>query len=285
MKRDDLLHPSVSGNKFRKLKHNLFEMQRLGLRQLVTFGGAFSNHIHATAAAGAIFGIETFGIIRGEPTTPLSKTLEFAAACSMNLHFVSRANYRDKTLIVNQLKERIGEFYLLPEGGTNTFALRGAAEIVAEVREQLGAAPDYFCVPCGTGGTAAGIISATDAAVERVIGFSVLKGNFLQKDVTTLLNEMPVDHKSIHKNWTINTDFHFGGYAKWNKSLIHFINNFKQKHNVAFDPIYTGKMMFGIFDLVENGFFKENTTIIAVHTGGLQGIAGFNQRFGQLIDV
>jgi 1-aminocyclopropane-1-carboxylate deaminase len=313
LKRDDLLHnyfqkilfcdnkitPSVSGNKFRKMKYNLLYMEKMAINRLLTFGGAFSNHIHATAAAGRLFGIETIGVIRGERTEPLSPTLRFAEECGMRLYFVSRADYRDKELLMNTLKAQISDFYYLPEGGTNALAMRGTAEIVGEIEQQLnGIAPDFICTPCGTGGTIAGIISATKKPTQ-VLGFSALKGDFLQKEVTGLLkihkngiytegslSEFSEEKKlEENNNWSINTDFHFGGYARWTAELIDFINHFKQKNGVQLDPIYTGKMMFGIYKLIETGYFPENSTIVAVHTGGLQGIEGFNQRFGQLISV
>jgi 1-aminocyclopropane-1-carboxylate deaminase len=313
LKRDDLLHnyfqkilfrdsiftPSVSGNKFRKMKYNLLYMEKMAINRLLTVGGAFSNHIHATAAAGKLFGIETIGVIRGERMETLSPTLRFAEACGMSLRFVSRADYRDKELLMNTLKAQISDFYYLPEGGTNALAMRGTAEIVGEIEQQLnGIAPDFICTPCGTGGTIAGIISATTHST-RVLGFSALKGNFLQKEVTNLLEirkndiytegsllEISEEEKTNkNNNWSINTDFHFGGYARWTPELIDFINDFKHKNDIPLDPIYTGKMMFGIYKLIEAGYFPENSTIVAVHTGGLQGIEGFNQRFGQLINV
>lgn len=273
IKRDDLLHPLVSGNKFRKLKYNFLEIQELGFQRLVTFGGAFSNHIYATAAAGKYFGIETIGIIRGERTTPLNKTLHFAEDCGMKLHFVSRSDFRDKSLIIKQIEREFDNVYFLPEGGSNTLALRGCIEIVEEIHSQMLFKPDYFCTPCGTGGTLAGIIAAADA-VQDVIGFSALKGDFLKNDVQKLLD---VEENVRCRNWQINGDYSFGGYAKWEAELINFINTFKRKHHIALDPIYTGKMFFGIFDLVKKGFFRLNTTIVAVHTGGLQGIDSFNQ--------
>jgi 1-aminocyclopropane-1-carboxylate deaminase len=313
LKRDDLLNvffskiifgdhnmtQSVSGNKFRKMKYNLLYMQNTNIKRLLTFGGAFSNHIHATAAAGLLFGIETIGVIRGEEAANLSPTLRFARDCGMVLHFVNRTDYREKEVLMNSLKAQFGDFYYLPEGGTNDLALRGAAEIVGEIETQLdGIPPDYISVPCGTGGTIAGIISAANSAT-HVLGFSALKGDFLQNEVTNLLNMpqnavytegvLPLisEGEKIQnpKNWSINTEFHFGGYARWTPELISFINNFKEKHNIALDPIYTGKMVFGLYKLIESGVIPPNSTVVGVHTGGIQGIEGFNQRFGNLITV
>lgn len=332
LKRDDLLHlsfseilfgeekmtPSVishlamiSGNKFRKMKYNLLKMEQQGLKKVVTFGGAFSNHIYATAAAGRLFGFETIGLIRGERSPNLSPTLRFAEQCGMTLYFINRDDYQDKNLIINELERKFGNFYYLPEGGTNHLAVRGTAEIIPEIEAQLSdiqfnsiqlnnaqridATSRYICVPCGTGGTIAGIIAAANEPMQ-VLGFSALKGNFLQHDVTALLQEAQnaadteggaffSNRSKMPQNWSINTDFHCGGYARFTPELIEFINNFKEKYDVPLDPIYTGKMLLGIYKLAETGFFPQNSTIIAVHTGGLQGIEGFNQRFGDLLLV
>jgi 1-aminocyclopropane-1-carboxylate deaminase len=297
--RENLNTPSVSGNKFRKMKYNLLYMKEMHIKRLLTFGGAFSNHIHATAAAGYLTGIETIGVIRGEKTEILNPTLRFAEDCGMHLHFVSRENYRDKAVLMKNLQTQFCDFYHLPEGGTNALALLGTAEIVGEIDQQLnGVAPDFICTPCGTGGTIAGIIAAAKPTT-LVLGFSALKGIFLQQDVTNLLatakNAVYTEggqkfnwdnnFSTNNKSWAINSDFHCGGYARWTPELISFINNFKKKHNVPLDPIYTGKMLLGIYKLVETGYFPPNSTIVAVHTGGLQGIEGFNQRFGDLITL
>ncbi|MBL7815541.1 MAG: 1-aminocyclopropane-1-carboxylate deaminase/D-cysteine desulfhydrase [Saprospiraceae bacterium] len=287
IKRDDLLHPSVSGNKFRKIKYNYLEMKRLGLKGVVTFGGAFSNHIHAVAAAGQVLGFPTVGIIRGDTPSISNATLTFAQTCGMTLHFVSRSEYRDKLALQEQFSRQYPDFYWLPEGGTNTFALEGAAEIVPEIITQLGAQPDYICLACGTGGTVSGIISASEKLEKpiNIVGFSALKGDFLEKEVEKWLEmtSNPLFSQKIQKHWLIQNDYHFGGYAKWSMPLVDFINNTKSQFNLPLDPVYTGKMLFGVFDLIEKGFFPKHSTIVAVHTGGLQGIAGFNQRFGHLI--
>lgn len=277
LKRDDLLAavPNVSGNKYRKMKYNLVEMQHLGLKKMLTFGGAFSNHIHAAAAAGHQFGIETIGIVRGEKMTPLSTTLDFAEKMGMQLRFVSRTEYRDKEFIIKELEKEFSDFYFLPEGGTNSFAIRGCKEIVVETQAQLGFLPDYYCVASGTGGTVSGIIEATTNK-QTTIGFSALKGDFLKNDVEKMLTDKT-------KNWEICSDYCCGGYAKFNTELIDFINEIYQNYQIPLDPIYTGKMLFGVFDRIKKGFFRPNTTIVVVHTGGLQGNEGFNQRFGNLL--
>ncbi|MGB3757174.1 MAG: pyridoxal-phosphate dependent enzyme, partial [Rivularia sp. (in: cyanobacteria)] len=159
VKRDDLIHPQVSGNKWRKLKYNLQAAKQQQQKRLLTFGGAYSNHIAATAAAGKMFGFETIGVIRGELIKPLNPTLHLAQQQGMQLVFVGRKEYRqEKELIATGLQDELGKCYVIPEGGSNTLAVKGCAEIVAEVREQLDGVPDYFCVSSGTGGTAAGLV-------------------------------------------------------------------------------------------------------------------------------
>jgi 1-aminocyclopropane-1-carboxylate deaminase/D-cysteine desulfhydrase-like pyridoxal-dependent ACC family enzyme len=280
VKRDDLLHPHISGNKWRKLKYNLAEARRRGFTGLLTFGGAYSNHLAATAAAGAEFGFSTAAIVRGERIEPLNATLRFAEECGMKLNFVSRTNYREKK---EMLPEMLGlnekEYYTLPEGGTNCLALPGCREIVAEAEAKLGGLPDYFCVPCGTGGTLAGIVDGLRGRA-AALGVSVLKGDFHQKDIDALL---AICGSPVPENWSVSTSYHFGGYAKFTPALIDFINLFKAQHGISLDPVYTGKLFFAIFDLAEKGFFKKGSTVLAVHTGGLQGIAGFNERFGNPI--
>lgn len=281
VKRDDLIHPSVSGNKWRKLKYNLSQAQQASKSIILTYGGAFSNHIYSVAAAGKVLDFSTIGIIRGEEGMATNPTLSFARSCGMKLYFVSRNDYRDKVKALDIVKESLDDCYVLPEGGTNEFALPGCGEIVEEVAEQWkGELPDYWCLSCGTGGTIAGILSAMPEEKGAVIGFSALKGDFHQNDIRQLLQ---VHQKNIPSHWHIQTDYHFGGYARHQPALIDFINDFKSQHQIQLDPIYTGKLFYGIFDLVKKAYFKKGTKILAIHTGGLQGIAGFNQRFGGVL--
>ena len=274
IKRDDLLHPQISGNKWRKMKYNLQEMHKQNKKTLLTFGGAFSNHIAATAAAGKVYDFQTIGIIRGEELDASNATLSFAEENGMHLKFVSRTDYRRKNDadFREDLKKEFGAFYMLPEGGTNCFALPGCAEIIDEIDAEISA--DYYCVAAGTGGTIAGMISGLKQG--RILGFSALKGDFLQGEVEGLLSNCGADSA---KQFSINTDYHFGGYAKFKPALIEFMNDFKSQFGIQLDPIYTGKMFFGIFDLVEKGYFEEGSTVVAVHTGGLQGIEGFRARY------
>lgn len=263
IKREDLLHTQISGNKFRKLKYNLMQAQKLGHTTLLTFGGAYSNHIAAVAAVGFEFGFSTIGVIRGEELADKinnNPTLSLAQKQGMQFRFISRTNYRHKTSpeFIKQLESEFGEFYLIPEGGTNHLAVQGCREILTEQDKQQF---DYICCAVGTGGTIAGIIESSSNQ-QKVLGFPALKGDFLQADIAQWTQKT---------NWQLMPDYHCGGYAKTTPALLQFIANFKQKTNIEIEPIYTGKMLFGIFDLIEEGFFPANSQILAIHTGGLQG--------------
>ncbi|AXG69757.1 D-cysteine desulfhydrase [Kordia sp. SMS9] len=269
VKREDLIHPFVSGNKFRKLKYNLAEAKNKKHDTLLTFGGAFSNHIAAVAAAGKLHGFQTIGIIRGEELNSeidSNPTLKFAQKNGMQFHFVSRQAYREKTseTFITQLKQTFGRFYSIPEGGTNKLAVQGCAEIITENERDF----DTICCAVGTGGTIAGICEGAFAH-QQILGFPALKGDFLQKEVSQLTDQ---------NNWKLISKYHFGGYGKVSDELIAFINQFKQQTNIPLDPIYTGKMLFGIIDLIKNGHFGKQNRILAIHSGGLQGIEGMNQK-------
>ena len=268
LKREDLLHPFVSGNKFRKLKYNVLEAKKLKKKTLLTFGGAYSNHIAATAAAGQELDIATIGIIRGEElANKLVKnpTLQFAEQCGMQLHYITREAYRNKTnpRFIEDFKEMFGDFYLVPEGGTNELAIKGCTEILSETDKEY----DYICTAVGTGGTLSGLVKSSGKQ-QHIVGFSALKGAF---------QTSKVEKYTSKTNYKIIDDYCFGGYAKIDSELVRFINEFKEKTGIPLDPIYTGKMMFGILDLIRKGYFKENSRILAIHTGGLQGIPGMNQ--------
>lgn len=269
MLREDQIHPQVSGNKFRKLKYNLLKAQNENYTTLLTFGGAYSNHIAAVAALGKEVGLQTIGIIRGEELAAKileNPTLHFAQDCEMQLQFVSREAYKCKNerSFINNLYEKFGNCYLLPEGGTNELAVKGCEEILTETASDF----DYICASVGTGGTLSGIVSAS-LPHQFVLGFSALKGTFQTSEV---------QKHTDNTNYEIIDSYCFGGYAKIDPNLIRFINEFKKTNGIQLDPVYTAKMMFGITDLLKKGFFKENSRILAVHTGGLQGIAGMNQR-------
>ncbi|MFK8059205.1 MAG: 1-aminocyclopropane-1-carboxylate deaminase/D-cysteine desulfhydrase [Polaribacter sp.] len=272
IKREDLIHPFVSGNKFRKLKYNLEEAAKLKKNALFTYGGAYSNHIVATAVAGKMAGFKTFGIIRGEELAKnLKQTLEENATLreahenGMKFQFVSREIYRQKNTFgfIEKMKNKWGDFYVIPEGGTNEFAVKGCEEILTKEDAIF----NYICSAVGTGGTIAGLINASKKR-QKIIGFPALKGNFLRDEINQFAKK---------SNWKLQKDYHFGGYAKYNEDLIRFINDFTKETSVLLDPVYTGKMLFGILDLIGKDAFAEGSKVLAIHTGGLQGIAGFNQ--------
>jgi 1-aminocyclopropane-1-carboxylate deaminase/D-cysteine desulfhydrase-like pyridoxal-dependent ACC family enzyme len=270
IKRDDLIHAEIQGNKWRKLKYNLIEARFEEQKTLLTFGGIYSNHIFAVAAAGKYFGFKTIGIIRGEPADTPTETLKFAAQCGMKILFMDRTHYREKDQPENieSLKQQLGDFYHIPEGGTNLLALPGCAEMVQEIKQEY----HYICSAVGTGGTLAGILSAIDES-KKAIGFSSLKGKDTLTDSVRKLAE-EFSGKPI-QNFHINFDYHFGGYAKVNETLIQFIKDFKRNHHIQLEPVYTGKMMYGIYDLIQKDFFPKGSNILAIHTGGLQGFCGY----------
>jgi len=272
VKREDQLHSEISGNKYRKLKYNILEAQKQQKKALLTFGGAYSNHIAATAAAGKEYGFKTIGIIRGEELKDKvtgNPTLSYARSCGMQFKFISRADYRKKEEIsfIEKLVKEFGDFYLIPEGGTNQLAVQGCEEILTKGDANF----DYICTCVGTGGTIAGIINSARAK-QKMLGFSALKGDFLEKEIQKY---------TAFNNWQLIIDYHFGGYGKIKPELITFINQFKEKTGIPLDPVYTGKMLFGIIDMIEKDRIDRNSNILVIHTGGLQGIKGINEKLRQ----
>lgn len=265
LRREDLVHPEVSGNKYWKLKYNLEEARRLGHDTVLTFGGAFSNHIAATAAACRLAGLKSIGVIRGEDADLGNPTLSVAAANGMTIYRVTRAAYREKSSgpLTEMLRERFGSFYTIPEGGTNRLAVAGAKEMAARFQATF----DFLVLSTGTGGTITGCIQQLQGR-GQVIGFSALKGDFLAGEVASLHERLALPR---YDNWQINAEFHFGGYAKTTPELLGFIDDFEAQFGAELDQVYTGKMMFGVFELLKQGFFPPHSTILALHTGGLQG--------------
>lgn len=262
VKRLDLIHPQISGNKFFKLKYNLLEAKQQNLNQVLTFGGAYSNHIAATAYAAHYFGFQSIGIIRGEELAKqaFNPTLQTAQDFGMQLHFVSRAEYRLRHEVeyLQQLKQRYPNTWIIPEGGTNDLAIQGTKEILsADDRENY----DVICCAVGTGGTIAGIIESSSDQ-QHILGFSALKGDFLKHDIQQWTNKT---------NWSLTDEYCCGGYAKTNSELLQFMQQFEQQYAVPLEQVYTAKMMMGLFDLIQQGNFPVNTRILAIHTGGLQG--------------
>lgn len=260
IKREDLNHPSISGNKWWKLKYNLSEAVKTNKDTLLTFGGAYSNHIYATAAAARELGLRAIGIIRGEGNSSVNAVTEFARNAGMQLHFVSRELYRQKKTeeFLHQLHEDFGDCYVIPEGGSNALAVKGVTEFAGSLR---GNDFHYVCCPVGTGGTLAGLINGlTGEAI--VVGISVLKnGSFLNDEVRRL--------GAKNDNWMIRTEYDFGGYAKSTSWLSAFVNDFRTSYDIPLEPVYSGKLMAAIFDLLDKGFFKRGSSVLAIHTGGI----------------
>lgn len=263
VKREDVLHDEISGNKFRKLKYNLIEAKRLNKTKLLTFGGAYSNHIAAVAAAGKYFGLKTIGVIRGDELKDKYKenpTLRKAEQDGMSFYFATRSEYRNKASkeFLEKMIEQYGDCYILPEGGTNTLAVKGCEEILTDEDAKF----DYVCCASGTGGTVAGIINSLKPH-QTALAFSVLKGDFLKEEI-----------KKYSKNnqWELINSYHFGGYAKITEELKNFIFSFEEKNMLTLDPIYTSKVFFGVYDLISKGYFRKKSKILVIHTGGLQGL-------------
>jgi 1-aminocyclopropane-1-carboxylate deaminase len=263
IKRDDLLHPIISGNKWRKLKYTLFHALKHGHDHLISMGGAYSNHLHALAYVGHKLNIKTTGLIRGEQPKQESQTLSDLRKWGMTLEFVSRGAFRDlrKHRTYNAAPAKQYNGFWIPEGGASEYALKGIAEIVKEIDMEF----DTLSLACGTGTTLAGL-AKTLPVEKKVLGFSSLKGGgFLKKDIKKLIN------KNSITNWSINFDYHFGGFAKTNDELKSFIDEFQKQTNIPLEPVYNGKMLFGLFDMIKKDYFKKGQKIIAIHTGGLQG--------------
>jgi 1-aminocyclopropane-1-carboxylate deaminase len=278
LKREDLTHSIISGNKWRKLKYNLIKAKEEGYKTLLSFGGAYSNHIHAFSGAGKIFGFETIGIIRGEETLPLNSTLSSAKENGMKIEYVSRTNYRKKRELnfIAELKKKIGDFYLIPEGGTNQLAIKGCTEIIKSIDRDF----DYIFSACGTGGTLSGLICGLNGN-KKIIGVPVLKGaDFLNKEIEDYVFEF--SGKKFN-NWELKLNYHFGGYAKIIKELVNFILEFEKLNDIQLDPVYTAKMMFAVKSMIENGEIPEGSTIVALHTGGLQGREGMTKKIYEIL--
>lgn len=259
LKRDDLIHPELSGNKWRKLKYNLVAAREQGHSRLMTFGGAFSNHLRATAAAGYHFGFETVGVVRGEEHLPLNESLAYAVGRGMTLTYLDRGTYRRKTEpdVLGALADEFGPCYFLPEGGSNGPGVRGCAEAVDEMDVDV----DVVCCATGSGGTVAGIAGGLTGR-QRALGFTVLKGSqYLDGEVRRLQRE---GFGAVTGNWELDHDFHFGGYAKRKPELDSFIADFQSRHGIALDWVYEAKMMYGLFQRIRSDDFASGTTIVAV---------------------
>ncbi|MCX6182528.1 MAG: pyridoxal-phosphate dependent enzyme [Bacteroidetes bacterium] len=266
--REDLRHPFVSGNKWWKLKYNLEEAKRLKVSAIVTFGGAYSNHLSATAAAGKEHNIKTIGLVRGEELDGENSTLRFCKQQGMELHFLSRAEYRSKDIS----RFSFSDVYVIPEGGSNKFGVQGCTEMLAGVGEKY----DFIVCACGTGATLSGLILSA-LPHQKLIGIPVLKGGgFLNEEIENHLSSFG----NTNKNWELALNYHCGGYGKISDELVSFIRMMKEKHDLPLDGIYTGKMLMGVMDLLSKNYFPNNSKVLLIHSGGLQGNEGIKERFG-----
>ena len=271
IKREDLIHPQVSGNKYRKLKYNLKHALENKATSIITFGGAYSNHLAATAAAGAELKIPTHGFVRGEELESKQRnpTLSFCENHGMQLHFISRSAYRlkNKASQVNRFIEDNPKTYLIPEGGTNKLAIQGCKEILNAEDQKF----STICCAVGTGGTFSGLVQA--APEKELLGFVVVKDPLIDQTVRNFTTN--------HNKWELLYDYDYGGYGTFPSEIITFINDFYKQHQILLDPLYTGKMVFGIFTLIKNKKWRWKKNILIIHTGGIQGIQGVNRHLEQ----
>tara|TARA_B100000902_G_C27321923_1_gene925293 strand:- start:8043 stop:8933 length:891 start_codon:yes stop_codon:yes gene_type:complete len=274
IKRLDKITSNISGNKYFKLKYNLELARKKRLGTLLTFGGAYSNNILSLSIAGKDYGFNTIGVIRGDEIKPLNSTLSNSINNGMKLHYVNRSKYRNKyqEIFINNLKDEFGDFYLIPEGGTNYLAIEGTTEILTDEDDVY----DYICCPIGTGGTISGVINSSNYN-QNILGFSSIKGmSQLHYDVNKWCNKY---------NWKLMDEYSFGGYAKISKDLVDFINRFYFDYLIPLDIVYTGKMLYGVIDLIKKNYFHKSSNILVLHTGGLQGNIGMNNRYNLNLPV
>jgi len=272
--RQDIIHPHISGNKWWKLSGNFDKiLKEEDNPTIITFGGAWSNHLYATAAACKVLSLRCVGLVRGEITDPNNKTLQFCQSAGMELVPIARSAYREKDLLAQEVGKDYPNTFFIPEGGTSAAAIRACSTIPDNRIRTM----DHICLPVGTGGTMAGIIGGLNPG-QNVTGFSVLKGDFLADTIAGWLSRIWPDAEL--PEWHVNTAYHAGGYARITRELIAFIQQFYQRHGVLLDPVYTGKMMFGLYDLIRRDQFREGKSICAMHTGGLQGWHGITERYG-----
>jgi 1-aminocyclopropane-1-carboxylate deaminase len=268
VKREDELHKIISGNKYRKLKYNILHAKNKNYEGLISFGGAYSNHIAALAYAGKVNNLKTIGLIRGEEISnkfTTNPTLKYARECGMNFEFITREIYKKRNTIsfTMQIKNKYPNYYILPEGGTNLLGVKGCEEILTAKDKNF----DYICCAVGTGGTFSGIINSSGMN-QQIIGFSSISKRFLLNDISKFVNK---------NNWKLTDKFSFNGYAKINNELVNFMNEFYKFHNIKLDPIYTSKLFYGVVNKMKNNYFKPKSKVLVIHTGGLQGVEPMNR--------
>ncbi len=278
----DQYHPQLSGNKYFKLKYNIAEAKDQDCKQLISFGGAYSNHIHAMALAGQQQNISTLGFIRGEETLPLNDTLLDAVNAGMRLHYVSREEYRKRNNpeYIKQLQLRYPNAYIIPEGGSNLLGVKGCMEIVDHIHHHINDQFESIILPCGTAATLAGVAASTSN--KTIFGVSVLKNaGYVAAEVNRYLIELGLPDNG---NWTVLQDYHCGGYGKVSVELAKFVDRFQQKNDIPIEPIYSGKMFYALYNMLDEGLLTD-TRIVAIHTGGLQGFSGMKKKYNKLLSA
>lgn len=278
IKRDDCIHPIVSGNKWRKLKYQLKDSLDMGIYTVVTFGGAFSNHIVATAAACQLKGMQSVGIIRGESTSAANPSLMQARTFGMELHFVSRSDYRLKegSEAVQSILEAYPDATLIQEGGRHQRAMPGVGEVISELTNQCDDRIDYLMCAVGTGTTFAGLAQSFSG---ELLGINVLKNEAVEDEICALMGVEELEGRQ-----RILNAYHRGGYAKFDDELLQAMTTFYAKHGIKTDIIYTAKLIVAVQDLLQKRYFKDQSTVVLYHSGGLQGNEGMNYRFPGLIE-
>ena len=286
----DTLFPCSVGNKFFKLEKNITHAKAAGFKTIASFGGPYSNHIHALALTGKSQGIDTIGFIRGQPHSPLNDTLQDACDSGMTLHYLDRSTYkkRNDSDFLFKLGAQYSDAYFIPEGGSNALGVAGCMDIASHIRHHIGDDYDVITVPCGTAATLAGI--AASVPNKTVLGFSVLKnGLYLENEVRRFHAELDIE---CADNWSLVHDFHCGGYAKVNNDLVRFLREFERKFSILLEPIYSGKMFYGLYDLLMrqshellSHTLKEGAKIVAIHTGGLQGLRGMQPTINKMASM
>ncbi len=273
IKRDDQIDDNLSGNKLYKLIYNLERARSLGYMSILTLGGAYSNHIAATASMCHSAGFQSIGIIRGERPKNINPTLAYAKKCGMRLQFISREDYRkkDEKEQIEETKLQHPDSFLIPEGGSNLLGILGAKRMVDERTNDF----DYIITAIGTGTTFAGLVKAAKPE-QCIVGIPIHKHDRIIDDILKIYPSFQLQMQSKAR---IVNGYHCGGYAKWDISLVNFIGDFYSQTKIKLDPIYTGKAMMAIKDLVKTNRIEPNSKVLFIHTGGIQGVKGFEERF------
>lgn len=276
IKRDELIHPVIQGNKWRKLKYNISDAISNGHKTILSFGGAYSNHLHAMAALARVCKLKSIGIIRGEQPATLNPCLEDMQHWGMQLNFISRQQYRNKSCpdFLKHLKQQYNDAYIIPEGGNNSAGVAGSVELLDEI-ENSQQNYDFICCEVGSGTTFSALVSHNKFLQTQYLGFLVMKNPEMESEINNQISSLTPKNYALNKNWKLITDYHFGGFAKSNIELNEFIKKFKLEHAIQLEPVYSGKMLYGILDMIKQDYFSPGQSILAIHGGGLQGLRGY----------